>query len=219
MTRTAQRILAAGLVIVALAVAAARMSAPPDSTSSNSPVSAEPSPASPTGTVAPPTTSPAEPPDAELDLTDGGDPGQPDRPEPTNTPTGQGSDTHHDQLPAGENAKLAKQAAKFWRAFSLRSPARREAAVAEVTVPYLAEQMIVDRTDRIPVLRVRRTAVLPSSFSSAMTVSQMTTGRWWYVVFVYDPNHDTWMAQEYEQASPGMISDARATVEDAQGSR
>ena len=221
LTRTSQSILAAGLVVIALTVAAAHLSVPASdtTTSSNSPVSAAPSPVGPTGITPPPAAPPTEAPDAGLNLTDGGDPDRPRNAEPTNTPTGRGSDIHHDQLPAGENARLIEQAAKFWTAFSLRNPQDREAAVAQVTVPYLAEQMAVDRTDRIPVLHVRRTAVLPSSFSSALTVSQMTTGGWWYVVFVYDPDHETWMAQEYEQAPANLVSDADTVLDRATGRR
>ena len=213
MTRTAQSILVAAVLAVALAVTAADLSIPaPDTTSSNSPVSAAPSPASPTDTTPPRTSPPTEPTDTGPDLTDSGDPERTGNPEPTNTPTGQGADSHRDRLPAGEATRLVRQSVKFWTAFSLRNPRDRNAAVAEVAVPYLAEQMTVERTARIPVLRVRRTAVLPSSFSSALTVSQMAAGGWWYVVFVYDPNQETWKAQEYEQASADMISDAEGLL-------
>lgn len=219
LTRTAQSVVAAGVVVIALAVAAARFWAPaPDSTSSST-ASAVPSHANPAGTTPSSTSPPTEPSAAELELTDGGDPDRPHSVEPTNNPTDHGSDTHHDELPAGENDRLVRRAAQFWAAFSLRSPRDRKAAVAEVTVPYLAEQMAVDRTDRIPVLQVRRTAVLSSSFTSALTVSQMTSGGWWYVVFVYDPDHETWMAQEYEQAPPGMVSDAKAVLHRGTGRR
>jgi hypothetical protein len=221
MTRTAQSILAAALVVVALAAAVAHLSVPrPHTTSSsNSAVFAAPSAAGATGTTPTRTAPPTEPPDAGLDQTDGGDPERPGNAEPTNTPTGRGSDTRHDRLPAGENTRLVRQAAKFWTAFSLRKPRDRKAAVAQVAVPYLAEQMAVDRTDRIPVLHVRRTAVLPSSFSSALTVSQMTAGGWWYVVFVYDPDHETWMAQEYEQAPANLVSDANTVLDRATARR
>lgn len=166
-----------------------------------------PSPAGSSSSAAPTTT-----PQPDLQRADGGDPDATAGPTPTDVASPGGSDTHQDQVPAAEQPRLARRAAQFWNAFSTRDPDKRDKALAAVTVPYLAEQMMVDRTDRVPVLRPRRTAVVDGSFSSALAVTQMDSGQWWYVVFVYDPAEETWRAQEYEEATTTMARDAEALL-------
>lgn len=134
-------------------------------------------------------------------------------PTPTNMPTPAGSDHDHgnEHLPVELKPIVVERTREFWDAFSIQHPGRRDRAVAKVATPYLAEKMSVRSTERIPVVKVKRTAIVAGTFSSAVAVSQTSDG-WWYVTFVYDPVKDgknAWNAQEYQRAPIGMIADAR----------
>lgn len=136
-------------------------------------------------------------------------------PPPTNAPsTGTDAD-EHSALPAKQQAIVLKRAAEFWKAFSLRDPDERDTALAAVTVPYLAERMSVRSTSRIPVVTPVRSAIVDGTFSQATVVTEATgssQNNWWYVTLVFDPVPETWSAQAYEQASPGLIAAAKQAM-------
>ena len=69
--------------------------------------------------------------------------------------------------------------------------------------------MSVPSTDRIPVVKVARSAVVGGSFSTATVVSATADTGWWSVVLVYDPADDSWKAQSYDTASAAAIADAQ----------
>lgn len=186
------------------------------------PPSAVPQGSGPTITTAPPASGEPAPPSSststeeELERGDGAEE-TPTAPAPTNQVSNPGGTDHdHDEetAPAEEIPALLERSNAFWTAFSLRDPAERDEALAEVAVPYLAKRMSVPSTERIPEVEPVRAAVVSGSFSTAVVVSEAADGAWWYVGFVYDPSTERWGAQEYERASPRMISDAQAQLDD-----
>lgn len=169
------------------------------------------------------TLTPATPTDQTSDQTPGATPGDLEHgdghshdddpsaePVPTNEPDQEGSDHDHEDedVPDAEKPRVIARTAEFWDAYSIRGPKKRDKALAKVAVPYLAKKMTVAETYRISEVTVARTAVVAGSFSMAVSVSEATSGQWWYVVFIYDPATETWNAQEYQKASPKMINDA-----------
>ncbi len=141
-------------------------------------------------------------------------------PPPTNAPSSGTDVDEHSELPAKDQAVVLKRATAFWKAFSLRDPAERDTALAKVAVPYLAERMSVRSTSRIPVVTPVRSAIVDGTFSQATVVTEATgssTNNWWYVTLVFDPVPETWSAQAYEQASPGLIAAAQEVLKKTEG--
>ena len=74
-------------------------------------------------------------------------------------------DDENNSLSAAERAVVLQRSVAFWSAFSLRDPAERDVALADVAVPYLAERMSVDSTSRIPVIVPVRSVIVDGTFS------------------------------------------------------
>lgn len=144
----------------------------------------------------------------------------PTAPPPTNVPsTGTDAD-EHSRLTPPEEAVVMKRATAFWKAFSVRDPAIRDQELAKVTVPYLAKRMSVRSTSRIPVITPVRSAVVDGTFSQATVVSEAigsSQNKWWYVTLVFDPVTETWSAQAFEEASPGLIAAAQKIMKNTEG--
>ncbi|GAB3762635.1 hypothetical protein [Microlunatus parietis] len=143
----------------------------------------------------------------------------PTAPPPTNVPS-TGTDADEHSLTPAEEAVVMKRAAAFWKAFSVRDPETREQELAKVAVPYLAQRMSVPSTSRIPVITPVRSAVVDGSFSQATVVSEAigsSQNKWWYVTLVFDPVTETWSAQAYEEASPGLIAAAQKIMKNMEG--
>ncbi len=145
----------------------------------------------------------------------------PSGPPPTNRPSSGTDAGEHGSLPADQEAVVRKRATAFWKAFSVRDPADRDTALATVAVPYLAERMSVRSTSRIPVVTPVRSVIVDGTFSQATVVSEATgsstRNNWWYVTLVFDPVPETWSAQAYEEASPGLIAAAKEAMKKSEG--
>lgn len=141
-------------------------------------------------------------------------------PAPTNDPsTGTDAD-EHSKLSDEERAVVLKRAEAFWKAFSVRDPEARDKALAKVAVPYLAERMSVESTSRIPEIAPVRSAIVNGTFSQATVVSEAKVNsgnEWWFVTLVFDPVPETWSAQAYEVASPGLIAAAEEQLKKTEG--
>lgn len=124
-------------------------------------------------------------------------------PAPENQPPTGAAHEERD-LPPHEVEQIVQRATDFWRAFSVRNPEERDEALSHVAVPYLAQQMRVASTARIPIVEPDLSVLVSGSFTEATVVSRAGAA-WWYVTLIFDPVPETWSAQTYERATPGLI--------------